>query len=169
LGDAGAGDSSESARARGSSQGEGLLLPLLAQLRAEARTGKERWSCQNGVVTRGMTETRWFPQHQPQTLQIAVALLYWNAALGLIIGILQGGTGRFFLLLLVAEVAGALGVANERKWGYAVALAAALLPFVLLIATNVAAGGLINIIFEIALVALLLHPMSRNYYKIWFR
>lgn len=111
---------------------------------------------------------RWFPQHQPQTLQIAVALLYWNAFLGFFIGVLEGGIGRLFLLLLVAEIAGAIGVANDRKWGYAVALTAAFLPLVLLIAYNFAAGGILNLIFEIALVALLLHPMSRSYYKIWF-
>ncbi|HWD24088.1 MAG TPA: hypothetical protein VG368_01375 [Acidimicrobiales bacterium] len=116
-----------------------------------------------------MTEMRWFPQHQPQTLQIAVALLYWNAFLGLLLGVLTGGTGRFFLLLIVAEVAGAIGVTNERKWGYLVALVAACLPVVLLVTTNMAAGGLLNLLFEIALIALLLHPMSRNYYKIWFR
>jgi hypothetical protein len=116
-----------------------------------------------------MTEMRWYPQHQPQTLQIAVALLYWNAFLGLLLGIFEGGIGRLFLVLLVAEIAGAIGVANERKWGYVVALVAAVLPLVLLITNNVAAGGLLNLIFEIALVALLLHPISRNYYKIWFR
>jgi hypothetical protein len=112
---------------------------------------------------------RWFPQHQPQTLQFTVALLYWNAALGFFVGVLEGGIGRLFLLLLIAEIAGAIGVANERKWGYVVALVAALLPLVVLVTTNFLAGGLLNLIFEIALVALLLHPLSRNYYKIWFR
>jgi hypothetical protein len=116
-----------------------------------------------------MSEMRWYPQHQPQTLQIAVALLYWNAFLGLLLGVLVGGTGRLFLLLIVAEVAGAIGVANERKWGYVVAITAAFLPLVLLITTNIATGGLLNLLFEIALIALLLHPMSRSYYKIWFR
>jgi len=128
-----------------------------------------RWRCQTELVAHGMTQMRWYPQHQPQTLQIAVALLYWNAFLGLLLGVMEGGIGRLFLVLLVAEIAGAVGVSNERKWGYVVALIAAVLPLVLLIADNVAAGGLLNLIFEIALVALLLHPMSRNYYKIWFR
>jgi hypothetical protein len=120
-------------------------------------------------MRRATTEMRWFSSHQPQTLQIAVALLYWNAVLGLFLGIVAGGIGRIFLVLIVAEVAGAIGIANERKWGYAVALVAAALPFVLVIAFGLVAGGLLNLIFELALVALLVHPMSRNYYKIWFR
>ena len=114
-------------------------------------------------------ELRWYPQHQPQTLQIAVALLYWNVVLEIIVGLLEHAAGPLFPVVLVADVAGALGVANEKKWGYVVALVAAALPFVLLITNNIAAGGVINILFEVALVALLLHPMSRNYYRIWFR
>src|SRR5216684_8350390 len=105
-------------------------------------------SCQTAGMASGVTEMRWFPQHQPQTLQIAVALLYWNAFLGLLLGVLTGGTGRIFLLLIVAEVAGAIGVANDRKWGYIVAIVAAFLPLILLITTNIAAGGLLNLLFE---------------------
>jgi hypothetical protein len=119
-------------------------------------------------MPRGITEMRWYPQHQPQTLQIAVALLYWNAFLSLLFGILEGGIGRLLLVLVVAEMAGAIGVANDRKWGYVVALVAAFLPLVLLVTNNVEAGGILNLIFEIALVVLLVHPMSRSYYKIWF-
>jgi hypothetical protein len=119
-------------------------------------------------VTNAIRTHRWFPSSQPQTLQIAVMLLYWNAALGLIVGLFAHGLGRLLLLLIVAEVAGAFGIANERKWGYVTALAAACLPLALLI-LGVLAGGLLNLLFQIALVALLLHPMSRNYYKIWFR
>jgi hypothetical protein len=112
---------------------------------------------------------QWFSHYQPQTLQIAVALLYWNALLGLLFGILLGGTGRLLLILLVAEFAGALGVANNRRWGYLLALVAAFLPLVLLVTSNVTSGGVLNLIFEVALVILLLHPMSRAYYKVWFR
>ena len=104
-----------------------------------------------------------------QLLQIAVALLYWNVLLEIIIGVLEHSAGPFFPIVLVADVAGALGVSNERKWGYAIALLAAILPFILIITSNVAAGGILNILFEVALVALLLHPMSREYYRIWFR
>ena len=117
-----------------------------------------------------MQHKRWFPTGQPQTLQIAVALLYWNAALSLLFGLVAGGLGLLELVVLAADVAGAFGVANERKWGYVVAVVAAFLPLALLIAIGgLFAGGLLNLIFQIALIALLLHPMSRSYYKLWFR
>lgn len=115
-----------------------------------------------------LSERRWFPTHQPQTLQIAVALLYWNAALSLILGLFAGGLGRIELVLVLVEALGGFGVANERKWGYRVAVVAAFLPFVF-IALGYFGGGLLSLLFEVALVALLLHRQSRSYYKIWFR
>ena len=120
------------------------------------------------VASTSMTERRWFPSHQPQTLQIAVALLYWNALLGLVFGLLSGGVGRFELVLVLVEVFGGVGVANEKKWGYWLAVLASLIPFGLLFAGYVG-GGLLTLLFEVALVALLLHNQSRAYYKIWFR
>ena len=117
-----------------------------------------------------LEERRWFSPTQPQTLQIATVLLYWNAALGLLIGLLTGGFGRLSLILLVADLAGAFGIANERKWGYVVAITASAFTLVLLLTGAVSiAGELFNLIFQIALVVLLVHPMSRAYYKIWFR
>ena len=110
---------------------------------------------------------RWYPSNQPQTLQIAVALLYWNAALSLLFGLIAGGLGRYGLLLMVLEVAGGLGVANERKWGYVVAVLSAAVLLALLVKGYT--GGIFTIIFEVALLVALFHPMSRHYYKIWFR
>ncbi len=125
-------------------------------------------SWQTGGVPRSLTTGHWFASSQPPTLQIAVALLYWNALLGFLFGLITGGIAGLLMLLLVADIAGGYGVANERKWGYVVALVASLLPLVLLIVSGFS-GGVFNVLFEIALVALLLHPMSRRYYKIWFR
>jgi hypothetical protein len=119
-----------------------------------------------------LVERRWFPKSQPPTLQIAVALLYWNAVLLLLSGIIGLHFGPVALLALVADVAGGFGVANERRWGYVVALLAALLPFVgffILSAHTYFGGGFLTLIFDVALVALLLHPMSRGYFKTWFR
>jgi hypothetical protein len=49
----------------------------------------------------------------------------------------------------------------------------AFLPFVLRIAFNgvgsIFGGDLISLMFEIALVALLLHPQSRDYQRLWFK
>ncbi|MCU1489983.1 MAG: hypothetical protein JWM85_1388, partial [Acidimicrobiaceae bacterium] len=93
-------------------------------------------------------------------------LLYFNAFIALLTALLAGGNATLYLLLVAADAVGAYGIANERKWGYKVAIVAAILPFVLLIAIagSVLAGGIINLLFEVALVALLLHPMSRSYY-----
>ena len=108
---------------------------------------------------------QWTNPSQPQTLQIAVFLLYINAVFAL----LFGGLGSIYGLMIIAGgVAGGLGIAQEKRWGYGVGLAVALLPFVLIIAGKVFVGGLISLLFDIALVALLLHPQSREYQRIWF-
>ena len=118
-----------------------------------------------------MRKTRWLNNTQPQTLQISVILLYLNAAFTL----LFFGTGGLIglrLLLIIAEVAGGYGVANEKKWGYLVALAAAVIPVVLLVQIS---GGaifgqlLLTLMLQVALIALLLHPQSRAYQRIWFK
>ncbi len=117
-----------------------------------------------------LQHVRWFPTGQPQTLQIATALLYWNAILGLIAGVAVGGLGRLSLLLIAADLAGALGISNAKKWGYYVAIAAAVLPlFLLIFLASVFAANILSLLFQIALVVLLLHPQSRHYVRIWYR
>ncbi|HEX2040264.1 MAG TPA: hypothetical protein VHF47_11100 [Acidimicrobiales bacterium] len=117
-----------------------------------------------------MEQRRWMNQSQPQTLQIAVFLLYINA----FFTAFYGGLGSLIgLLLIVANVGAGYGVANEKRWAYGLALAVAFLPFVLRLLLNglddVLGTNLINLMFEIALVALLLHPQSREYQRIWFK
>jgi len=112
-----------------------------------------------------MAMRQWTNPSQPQTLQIAVFLLYMNAVFAAVFG----GLGSVYGLMIIAGgVAGGLGIAQEKRWGYGVALGVALLPFVLIIAGKVFIGGLISLLFDIALVALLLHPQSREYQRIWF-
>jgi hypothetical protein len=112
-----------------------------------------------------MAMRQWTNPSQPQTLQVAVFLLYINA----VFGVLFGGLGSIYGLMIVAGgVAGGLGIAQEKRWGYGVALAVALLPFVLIIAGKALVTGVIGLMFDIALVALLLHPQSREYQRIWF-
>jgi hypothetical protein len=117
-----------------------------------------------------METRRWTNPTQPQTLQIAVFLLYINAVFALLFGGLASLLG---LLLVAGGAAGGFGIANEKKWGYNLGLAMAFLPF----AFRVAFGGgvsaifgasIVSLMFEVALVALLLHPQSREYQKIWF-
>jgi hypothetical protein len=120
-----------------------------------------------------METRRWTNPTQPQTLQIAVFLLYISAVFGVLFGAIFSIIG---LALVVGEAASGFGIANERKWGYWLGVTVAtigLLPFVLaIVADGVGAvlslGFLINLVFPAALFALLLHPMSRDYQRIWF-
>ena len=118
-----------------------------------------------------MNEYRWFNPSQPQTLQFAVVLSYVSAAIGLL-------TGAFaeplLLLILAGLAAGAFGIANEKKWGYALAVASAgarvlLYPLFFGYDTVQNVGLLIDFMFAAALFLLLVHPMSRDYQRIWFK
>jgi hypothetical protein len=118
-----------------------------------------------------LNNIKWVDPHQPQTLQMATILMYVEAALI----VLQGGIfGPFGLLLTVGYVGGALGIANEKRYGYAVALGVAVLVALLHFAGGIGPifdnlNLLISTAISIALVALLAHPQSREYQKIWFR
>jgi len=118
-----------------------------------------------------VNERRWFNPHQPQTLQIAVILLYLDAVFMLIGGAL---TYPLFLITMAAMAVGAFGIANEKKWGYALGVVGAVLnlcwPLILGLGVGFYFQGsyILNTIFDVALVALLVHPMSRDYQRIWF-
>jgi len=121
-----------------------------------------------------METRRWTNPSQPQTLYIAVMLLYINAAFMVLFGGLFSIVG---LLIVVGSVAAGLGIANEKRWGYVLGVAVAalgLLPFLLQIAAEgvgavFSVAFLISALFPVALFALLVHPMSREYQRIWFR
>jgi hypothetical protein len=112
---------------------------------------------------------RFVNQMQPQTLQIAVFLLYMDAFFGALNGLQYSAP----LLLLTAAAAGfgGYGIANEQKWGYGLGLLAALAPFLIRFYYGAPLLGfsIISTLFEVALVALLVHPMSRDYQRIWFK
>src|SRR5688572_33197157 len=102
-----------------------------------------------------MQTRRWINQSQPQTLVIAVFLLYFDAAADVLF---SGGAVLLspFVVLVVAGAAAGYGIANEKKWGYYLALAIAvlgLLPYVfaLLGGSNVLGGmGMIGLLFAVA-------------------
>lgn len=89
------------------------------------------------------------------------------------------------LLSFLACIAFGLGgflMANGKQLGWYVALVAAFSPFLLrayLAISNpdlniavswiLEGGSLVNFVFEAALVALLLHSMTRSYVKRWLR
>ena len=123
-----------------------------------------------------MHRRRWLNQSQPQTLVIACFLLYFNAAFALLVELASSfsALGGLDLLFCVAGAAGAYGIANERRWGYYLAVGVAFLPFVmgaLLNSNHNPFGGqsVLTLVFEIALIALLLHTQSREYQKVWFK
>lgn len=136
---------------------------------------------------------------QPQTLQVATWLLYLNGFFALVsvfdktgyLGYIGFRFGIGFLvgLMIVAfHIAGGFLMANDRKLGYRLAVAAAFSPFVLrsvamadlqrnydmpisladFILGRPLGGSLLMIIFDAALVALLLHRQSRDHQRIWY-
>lgn len=121
-----------------------------------------------------METRRWVNQAQPQTLYIAVILLYLEAGLAVLFGQIGSIIG---VALVVAAVAAGYGIANERKWGYWVGLAVAvfgLYPYALVLLAGQLGllfdvRILIGLAFAVAKFALLVHPQSRDYYKIWFK
>jgi uncharacterized membrane protein len=125
-----------------------------------------RW--QNPLVPNA--PRKWFDQSQPQTLQGAVLFCYLNAVLAILYVIADGAA--LPLILIVAAV-GANGIANEKRWGYWLAVVAGSLYVVAqLIGFFTFAKSLsllLNLAFAVLLIILLLHPESRRYQRIWFK
>ena len=117
-----------------------------------------------------MAPRRWLNPSLPPTLQGAVLFSYLNAGLSLL-SMLLGGASLVGLVLLIGGV-GAHGIANERRWGYQVCLAVALVYLVLqlffFLLFPVVFSELLTLLFTGVLVELLLHPMSRSYQRIYF-
>lgn len=133
---------------------------------------------------------KWFDRFQPQTLQIATWLLYISGVF-MLIDIGNRGSWVWWtkeryglgLLLILAFVAfhalGGLLMANDRKLGYRLALVAAISPFFLrwlalrgygYSVMDVLTGrSTIGFIFDVALIVLLLHPMSREHQRVWYK
>ena len=133
---------------------------------------------------------KWFDRMHPQTLAIATWLLYIDGVFALLSYL--DGTGfnlylsRFSLggllslLACLAFGAGGFLMANGKRLGWYIALVAAFSPFLLRaylaltwpslnvsISWIIDGGSLVNLVFEAALVALLLHNMTRSYAQRW--
>ena len=119
-----------------------------------------------------METRRWTNPSQPQTLQVAVFLLYANAVLALLFA--------YWWILILSAIAGAFGaygIANSRKWGYQVGLASSIVEVLVVVVQPILAIGpelildlrfLILIVFPVALFCALVHPESREHQRIWF-
>ena len=133
-----------------------------------------------------MDNVIWVNPRQPQTLYMAQILMYIRGGMAILFGALFNlGSVTLFgsrtvailwiLLLTVGMIAGAFGVANEKRWGYRLAVLAAVAPLLLRVADLFAHGisaalaDPITLMFDVALLALLLHAMSVEYQKVWFR
>ncbi len=131
-----------------------------------ANFGREIWD--NGAVN---TSWQWFNKTLPVTLVNAQLLCYITAVLNLI----QGGalSGALPLLFTLGLIGGAAGIANEQKWGYGLALVVSVsivaLQLILLQLEVLRFPWILNFMFDVAIVALLVHPMSRNHQRIWFK
>lgn len=158
-------------------------LPAAISRRLEGRcihVRKESWQ------TQGMKVERWYNAGQPQTLQLAQILLYSNAVIVLLSLVVSGGylppgtagvsvslITTLWILVLVGQVVGAVGIANSSKLAYRLGIVVALLPVALqlfvMVRYQVVSVNLFNLLFEAALIAALVHPQSRQYQRIWFR
>jgi len=132
---------------------------------------------------------KWLDRMQPQTLQIATWLLYINGFFALVELVDGGGVLHYFrvryayglifgLAIVGAYVLGGFLMANERKLGWRIAVGASASPFVLtyIAYTQIGAslrfrifgGSLVSFAFDVAVLALLLHPQSREHQRIWY-
>ena len=135
-----------------------------------------------------MQTRRWLNPSLAQTLQMAVILLYLVGAFALLFGINDGGTAYFLIkiarlgsisgllriVVAAVNVAAGYGIANERKWAYYLGVGAAAVPLVGLLGLGIQyhispLNDPINLLFQVALFALLIHPQSREYQRIWFK
>lgn len=133
-----------------------------------------------------MTTRQWVNSRQPQTLYLAQILMYIQGGMDLLFRLPQDLAYdrlyglrilaiAYLLLTVVGKLIAAFGIANSMRWAYRLGVAAAAAP-VARRAVEVFGGGLgqlwvqpISLLFDIALLALLLHRQSRSHQKHWFR
>lgn len=134
-----------------------------------------------------MNSRVWVNSRQPQTLYLAQILMYMQGGIRLLIWMTLGVAGGelfgsrllalvYLLLVVFGKLAGAFGIANEFRWGYRLALLAAAAPLALRVAAVIVDGSFrvlradpISLMFDIALLALLVHPQSRSHQRLWFK
>ena len=133
---------------------------------------------------------RWFDPSLPQTLQIALWLLYFDGFFLLLhfldrtdpIGYVRSTNIVGFvvaLFVIAAHVGGGFLLANGRRLGHHLAVIAAFSPYLVRLWTYLDIGDglslyavvtgrdLVLFMFEVALVALVLHPQSLRHARVW--
>lgn len=135
---------------------------------------------------------KWFDRMQPQTLSIATFLLYIDGVFAFlrfldrsdVEGYMRYQGGFYALLTFVFIVcfpAGGYLMANGKLFGWYVALIASFSPFILRVIFKltladfatwrdvIVGNSYVSLMFEVALIALLLHSMTQQFVKQWLR
>ncbi len=126
-----------------------------------------------------MNKYVWHNPYLPQTLQVAEIILYFSNILSIVFIGLQGGITLSILAITALQILAAFGIANLRWWGIilgvvSVAFQSVRLTFLALqygvsifdvLKYFLSGNQIINTMFTVAILVLLLHPMSRSYAK----
>ena len=115
-----------------------------------------------------METQRWINQRHPQTLLFATYLLYFDAFFGVLNLALGGGVNVIGLALAAGSAGAGYGIANDKNWGYFLGVGVSVVSLAFLLLNYGLLGNPISLMFGVAQLALLLHPMSRDYQKVWF-
>ena len=75
--------------------------------------------------------------------------------------------GEVQLLIGVAMFPAAWAIANDRRWGWRLGIAAAVLNLLLELQWY-GLGRPLGLVFPVVLLVLLVHPVSREHQRIWF-
>ena len=144
-------------------------------------------------------ERRFFNPSQPQTMQVAVFLLYANVVVALLFR--SGGAGLYTgaveavtrnglsdsletllgnvitIIVVGGSFAAAYLIANEKKVGWRLGVVVAAAPIVALLILllvgmprlGLASAISIQLMFDVALLVALVHDQTRSYEKVWFK
>jgi len=112
-----------------------------------------------------METRRWINRYQPQTLVSGTVLLYIEGLFNLV-------RGPELMVLGLVMFPAAYGIANDRRWAWRLGVGAAALAVLSRLASVGTYGFsptmLLILVFPVALLALLVHPTSREHQRIWF-
>mgnify|MGYP004323115137 FL=1 len=80
--------------------------------------------------------------------------------------------GTELMFIGLAMFPAAYAIANDKRWGWRLGVGAAAVAVLLRLGSIVSYGFtpivLLILVFPVALLALLVHPISREYQRVWF-
>ena len=109
-----------------------------------------------------MQTRRWINTNQTQTLVLGNVLLYME-------GVFNIARGTFFALVGAGMLLAGYGIANDKKIAWKLGVMTSLLSIAMrLTSQSIGFDTIFSLVFPLVLFSLLLHPLSRDYQKIWF-